>query len=120
MAVEVEIPQRVRGLLGPPLAERPSELQRPATSGQLGQFAARRLHLRRPIQAQNAAELPGRMRGESLDALDPHQGHQAEGQQRRRQAEVAVLQGAIDVLSHIDETLPEERRQRHQHTRVGD
>ena len=120
MAVDVEIPQRVRGLLGPPFADHPSELQRSATSGQLGQFAARRLHLRRPIQAQDTTELPGRMSGASLDALDPQQGHHAEGQQHRRQAEVAVLPGAINVLSHLDEPLPEEGRQCHQHTRVGD
>jgi hypothetical protein len=74
---------------------------------------------RPPVQAQHQAELPGRVVGQSLGTLDSHQGHQAEGQQHRRQAVVPVLQAAVHLLSHFDEPLPEQRGQRHQHARLG-
>ena len=116
MAVDVEVAQRVRSLRGPALGEGARELQRPAAAGQL---AARRLHLRRSIQAQHTAELPGRMGGQSFGALDAHQGHQAEAQEHRGQAVVPVLQTTVELLSHLDEALPEQGGQRHQHARLG-
>ena len=59
------------------------------------------------------------MGGQAFGALDAQQGHQAEAQEHRGQAVVAVLQTAVERLPHLNEALLEQSGQRHQHARLG-
>ena len=82
-----------------------------AVAGQFDEFAAQRLHLRRPVQPEQPAQVGGPDPGRAFGARLAQQREEQQHQQRRAQPVEAVTQPPVGRLERLDQPGGRERGQ---------